>query len=59
MLSLSTIFRSLIDPLKLRMRAVGKAGLVALCWVLSVSAQAGPGAEKYNEFLEKGINYPD
>jgi len=59
MLSLSTIFRSLIDPLKLRMRAVGKAGLVALCWVLSVSAQAGPGAEMYNEFLEKGIIYPD
>ena len=59
MLSLSTIFRYFLDPLKLRMRAISKAGLVALCWVLSVSAQAGPGAEMYNEFLEKGIIYPD
>ena len=27
--------------------------------LLSLQAQAGPGAELYNELLEKGVIYPD
>ena len=42
-----------------RLVAIGRGCLLALCWLVWLPAYAGPGAEMYNEFLEKGIIYPD
>ena len=42
-----------------RLVATGRGCLLALCWLVSLPAYSGPGAEMYNEFLEKGIIYPD
>lgn len=39
--------------------ARARVGLIAVCFAASPGAFAGPGAEMYNEFLEKGVIYPN
>ena len=54
-----TVAKQFALILKVRLGLLCRGCGVALCILLSPSAYAGPGAEMYNEFLEKGIIYPD
>ena len=50
---------------KAQRKTIVRLGLILMLMIsgstllLSLQAQAGPGAELYNELLEKGVIYPD
>ena len=54
-----TVAKQMFSLLRRRLWRLWKGAALSLCVLLSPSAYAGPGAEMYNEFLEKGIIYPD
>ena len=50
---------SLLDLRRHLLRPLTRGALLIACVVGSPGVFAGPGAEMYNEFLEKGVIYPD